>query len=78
MNLVLHRLRLRQIAELDININAISSLVAITVEQFRMAALAQDPHAADKCREEVMYHQGHMMDMIYARVSLMREAGLLP
>lgn len=67
----------RRLAEMDVMINATAGLVPITIEQFKAAAIKGDSHAAEKAREEVIRIQGEIMDHIYARATLMRQAGYI-
>lgn len=66
-----------RLAELDGLINAHAAMVPMIIEQFKMAALRGNAKDAEKYREEVLQAQGEIMDNIYARTCLMREAGII-
>lgn len=62
---------------LDALVNAQSNLVPVLIERYKVACLQQDPHTAEVLRAEITEVQGEMLDHIYGRCALMREAGII-
>lgn len=70
-------LRLKQIAVIDNMVDVLHAIIPITVQQFKMAAMAGDARAADKHHAELLRIQGEMMDHVYAGIILRKELGLI-
>lgn len=67
-----------EIAKLDANFAKSVSQITINMDQYKNAALKLDLKECERMHEIILAQQSDLLDEIYARCVLMRQAGQLP
>jgi len=61
---------------IEIEVNHLACQAQINTNNFKDACLNDNPIEAERLREIVLRDQGRMMDLIYARIVLLKQLGV--